>query len=338
MIAKRASRPLVFTNPIWRNGKPRYNGGINIDIVRMRADQARQIPIHHYLERAGIKPARSVRNGRELWYASPIREGDDHPSFKVDTDKNLWFDHGAARGGNVIDLVIEMRRVTVAEALAILESGFAGSVPARGPRLPENHGAPAGEKEKDEDEAFALVRSGPIEHPALLQYLDARCIARDVAHRYLKEIRFKPRGKLKQYFALGFPCGDGFDARSPVFKGFVGKDKTISHIKASGEARAAVVFEGFMNFLSLLTMQGVTEIAGADVIILHSTSLRRRAAELINGEGYESLTLYLDNDEAGRSATAFLAAETRCASIHDASTQYAGYNDLNDWLNALRRR
>ena len=137
---------------------------------------------------------------------------------------------------------------------------------------------------------------------------------------------------------MGFPCGDGFDARSPVFKGFVGKDKTISHIKASGEARAAVVFEGFMNFLSLLTMQGVTEIAGADVIILHSTSLRRRAAELINGEGYESLTLYLDNDEAGRSATAFLAAETRCASIDDASTQYAGYNDLNDWLKALRRR
>ena len=89
----------------------------------MRADQARQIPIHHFLERAGIKPAKTVRNGCELWYSSPIREGDANPSFKVDTAKNLWFDHGAARGGNVIDLVVEMRRVTVAEALAVNRRG-----------------------------------------------------------------------------------------------------------------------------------------------------------------------------------------------------------------------
>lgn len=94
----------------------------------MRADQARLIPIATYLERAGVQPAKVTRGGRELWYSSPLREGDTTPSFKVDTEKNLWFDHGMARGGNVIDLVIEMRRVTVKEALAILESGFAGSV------------------------------------------------------------------------------------------------------------------------------------------------------------------------------------------------------------------
>lgn len=302
----------------------------------MRADQARQIPIHHYLERAGIKPAKTVRNGRELWYSSPIREGDANPSFKVDTAKNLWFDHGAARGGNVIDLVMEMRRVTVSEALAILESGFAGSVSARGTTLPARNAAPASEEEKDE--AFTLVRVGEILHPALVQYIDARCIDRSVARRYLKEIRFRPRGKLKQYFALGFACGDGYDARSPVFKGFVGKDKEITHIAASGEARAALVFEGFMNFLSLLTMRGVAEIPDADIIILHSASLRRRAARLINVKGYESLTLYLDNDDAGRSATAFLKAETRCTTITDASGEYANYNDLNDWLRAMRRR
>ena len=99
----------------------------------MRADQARQIPIALYLERAGIKPAKVTRQGRELWYTSPIRNGDSTPSFKVDTLLNLWFDHGLAKGGNVIDLVIEMRRVTVKEALAILGSGFAGSVPAARP-------------------------------------------------------------------------------------------------------------------------------------------------------------------------------------------------------------
>ena len=58
----------------------------------MRADQARQVPISVYLERSGIQPAKVTRGGRELWYSSPLREGDKTPSFKVDTDKNLWFD------------------------------------------------------------------------------------------------------------------------------------------------------------------------------------------------------------------------------------------------------
>lgn len=31
-------------------------------------------------------------------------------------------------------------------------------------------------------------------------------------------------------------------------------------------------------------------------------------------------------------------AETRCTTITDASTEYAGYNDLNDWLRAVARR
>lgn len=35
---------------------------------------------------------------------------------------------------------------------------------------------------------------------------------------------------------------------------------------------------------------------------------------------------------------AFSAAETRCTTVTDASGEYAGYNDLNDWLKAMRRR
>ena len=41
----------------------------------MRAEQARRIPIVVFLERAGIKPAKVTRQGRELWYSSPIRQG-----------------------------------------------------------------------------------------------------------------------------------------------------------------------------------------------------------------------------------------------------------------------
>ena len=71
----------------------------------MRADQARTIPIDRYLYAQGVKPARARMGGCELWYSSPLRQGDKIPSFKIDTLKNLWYDHGLGRGGNIIDLV-----------------------------------------------------------------------------------------------------------------------------------------------------------------------------------------------------------------------------------------
>lgn len=88
----------------------------------MRAVEARKIPIPLFLQRSGIKPARRSQNGRQLWYNSPLRAGDAGPSFKVDTVLNLRYDHGLARGGNVIDLVVDLRKVSVKEALAILAS------------------------------------------------------------------------------------------------------------------------------------------------------------------------------------------------------------------------
>ena len=106
---------------------------------------------------------------------------------------NLWFDHGMARGGNIIDLVIEMRRVTVKEALAILESGFGGSVPAHAPAC-RKWGAPAVEKEKEDRGSKSSTSVWP-KHPALIQYLENRCIDIAVAKQFLKEIRFRRVGQ-----------------------------------------------------------------------------------------------------------------------------------------------
>ncbi len=46
--------------------------------------------IVEYLERKGIKPVR--RTPSYALYRSPLRE-ETHPSFKVDTQKNLWIDY-----------------------------------------------------------------------------------------------------------------------------------------------------------------------------------------------------------------------------------------------------
>ena len=87
----------------------------------MRADQAKTIPIDKYLEHLGHKPANVRSGGRDLFYHSPIREGDSTPSFKVDTVINKWFDHGISRGGNTLDLAIEFCKGSVSDALAHLE-------------------------------------------------------------------------------------------------------------------------------------------------------------------------------------------------------------------------
>ncbi len=49
----------------------------------MNSSQAKCIPIPEYLAREGFQPARTRQGGRELWYHSPVRDGDEHPSFKV---------------------------------------------------------------------------------------------------------------------------------------------------------------------------------------------------------------------------------------------------------------
>ena len=87
----------------------------------MNIAQAKCIPLEQYLERQGLRPKKTRQGGRELWYHSPIRDGDKTPSFKVDTVKNVWFDHGVAHGGNIIDLVREMCSCDVRPALRHLE-------------------------------------------------------------------------------------------------------------------------------------------------------------------------------------------------------------------------
>ena len=85
---------------------------------KLQCKQARDILITGFLKRSGFSPRREDQ--QEAWYLSPLRN-EAHPSFKVSKPLNRWYDHGLGRGGNVIDLVIEMNNhCTVQQALSIL--------------------------------------------------------------------------------------------------------------------------------------------------------------------------------------------------------------------------
>ena len=77
----------------------------------------KRYPIVEYLERKGIKPMR--RTPSYAMYRSPLRE-ETHPSFKVDTEKNLWIDYAEGRGGSIIDLCMRLEDCTLSEAICRL--------------------------------------------------------------------------------------------------------------------------------------------------------------------------------------------------------------------------
>lgn len=202
-----------------------------------------------------------------------------------------------------------------------------GSVPAVRPLT--KIGALAGEKEKDTERGFSLISTTEVGHPALLTYIEGRRIPRPLVRRWLQEVRFRPKASLRKYFAVGFACGDGFDVRSAVFKGFVGTSKDITRIGFADKSTVAV-FEGAFDFLTWLAMRELEEPDCA-VIVLHSTSLRRRALDAITEHGFGRIMLYLDQDQAGRDAVDFFMSELGNRNVVDCSDAYRGFKDLNEW-------
>ena len=54
-------------------------------------------------------------------YLSPLRE-EHMPSFKVDYERNLWYDFGLGEGGSIIDLVMRLKRCDFAHAVRLLRN------------------------------------------------------------------------------------------------------------------------------------------------------------------------------------------------------------------------
>ena len=327
----------------------------------MNIAQARTIPLDQYLGSQGFKPAHSRLAGRELWYSSPLRQGDKSPSFKIDTQKNLWYDHGLAKGGTIIDLVTHLCACDVRDALRHLEKCrlYTGAEAARpalstddasgsqlsfmGPSTatqtepdkncarPDAHGPQlAGEKEKTgSSTALELLKSEPLQHPALLKYLKGRGIDLDIARKFVAQIDFKAPQSTGSYFGVGYPAGEGFEVRNALFKGFVGTGKSVTFHEGQNRKRL-FVFEGFIDFLSYLTMKGLDQAEG-DALVLNSSALKAHALPYLSDQRYAEIQLFLDNDSSGDNVTAFLQGAVQGQTLTDMRQHYANHNDLNDW-------
>ena len=283
----------------------------------MNIKKIKQIKLQDFLASMGCKPVKQY--GVNFMYLSPLRT-EKHASFKVNTEINQWSDFGIGRGGNIIALAeLLYNSSDVSYLIHQIErnapSSVSGSLPTVKPITPQN--------------SFEHLQVLPITHPALIKYLEERCIDVETARTVCKELHFDTRGK--HYFGIGFPnIAGGYEIRNPFFKGCIAP-KDISLFYAEEPKKVCFLFEGFMDFLSFMTLRRKENdgLKRQDYLVLNSVSNVHKALESLSH--YKNVQCFLDNDEAGRNAYKQLSEELG-SSVLDSSSLYSDFKDLNDYL------
>ena len=274
----------------------------------MEIQNIKQISITDYLQQQGYAPARV--QGIHYWYYSPLRN-ERTPSFKVNTERNQWYDFGSGEHGDIIDLVCALHRCTTSEAIRLLS----------GAKQVAHQEFSFGGKRKFSERKLEILSAQPLSNPYLLRYLAARAIPLPVASAYCSEVLFQ--NMKRTYNAIGFANdAGGWEIRSPYFKGCIAP-KAITTISKGTDVLQ--IFEGFMDFLSWQTLNPSST---SDTIVLNSLALLPRIQEKIRG--YKQVESFLDNDEAGRKS--FDVLKQFYPSIIDGSVRYRTHKDLNEWL------
>ena len=275
----------------------------------MDARQMREIPIADFLNAMGIHPKK--QKGNILWYNAPYRK-ERTPSFKVDTNKNVWFDFGIGKGGDIFDLAGEF----IGSGDFLLRAAFiakSGTCPLPALERPQ--------RKEEKELVFEDIWVRPLQDAKLLGYLEERGINAHVAIPNCEEVRYRVRGK--RYYVIGFRnMSGGMELRNRFFKGCI-PPKDIS-LKRNG-SDVCSVFEGFMDYLSAIQLG----IIASDWLVLNSVSNVEKAVRALHG--YERIDCFLDNDEAGRKTFQRLY-DCFGDKVINRSSLYAEHKDLNEFL------
>lgn len=291
----------------------------------MALREIKQISIRQYLADLGIYPAKD--HTHYGMYQSPFREDHD-ASMKVDYPKNLWIDYGTNEGGTLIDLVMKMEHCSLHEAISRLERRY-NSIDIN---TYQRNNAPSGNfsfhREKPEsnmnppEPSITILKVQPISNPALIEYLNERRISLSIARIHCCEVHYSVNDK--PYYAVGFQNDKGgYELRSKYFKGCTSKD--ITTIKQN--KNHCLLFEGFMDYLSFLTIQK-QQNAPIDVIVLNSLSNLGKVKSTLTA--YKGIFTFFDNDQAGRKAVQEIQSARN--NVNDLSYFYSGCKDLNEYL------
>lgn len=321
----------------------------------MNAKQAKKLCMPEVLSRMGYTPTHEKKGGNEVWYRSPLRNEKTpsfHTSYIAGDDIWVWKDFGD-EGGNVLSFVMRHQNTNVSGALQYLRGLFPGRSFEHMPRgrtgknataqkslFPSKEEGRAVTKKETADQldqsVLEFVRAGPIKHKAIWQYLeDVRKIPRNLSDLYLKEVHFWNRQKKKGFFAFGMKNdAGGYEIRNasdhPVFKSAL-IQRHFTMIKGrAGDLSTISIFEGMLDYVSLLAMLGVRQLKG-DALILHSTTTYDKAVDFLKGTSYETIHTFLDNNPTGQKYTRQFMKDFPDR-VQNNSQSFVPYDDMNDAL------
>ena len=271
----------------------------------MNIKQAKTIDLNNFLNICGYFPVDTKKNGN--WYISPFRN-EDKPSFKI--ENNLWFDFGIGKGGTIIDFLLMEKRYNLNTIQEVLN--YLSNIEV----LKTNNI----KKEKIKNNKEYILTD--LKKKSLIEYLTSRNLDITRSKKYVKQIKYKVNEK--EYFGIAFKSSKGFEVRNKYFKGCFG-EKSTSFIKGENSKEISI-FEGFIDFLSILTLYKIDKFK-SDVLILNSLSLLYKQ----DFKSYEKIYLFLDNDNSGVNAKEQLKKQYK-DKIRDKSKLYAEYKDINEML------
>ena len=278
----------------------------------MQLHDIKQVSIVDYLAQTGYKP--KLIKGVNYWYCSPLRS-ELTPSFKVNAERNQWYDFATGDHGDIIDLVCALQHCSTAEAMRRLAA-------LKGVRLAPSFSFGGTTPVRSQTPSMELISVQAVKHPKLLLYLSERGLQPSDVSPFLSEVYYRVSEKC--FFALGFQNdAGGWELRNPYFKGCFAP-KAITTIKGT-DSHKLQLFEGFMDFLSWRKLHPEEQ---ADSIILNSLTLLPKLIPTLHP--YPIIESLLDNDESGDRATKQLIDAG--LPVKDMRACYAPYKDINEYL------
>lgn len=276
-------------------------------------NNTKNISIKLLLAERGILP-KQERPGYGM-YLSPYRD-ERTPSFKVDYNMNVWFDHGTGEGGSIIDLVMKLENCDFRNAIEKLENSSFSFHRAESTNFTQS--------------TLQIDSVVSLQNAKLIDYLQSkRAINIDIAKKYCKEVHYSINGK--PFFAVGFQSDSGgWELRNEYFKGS-SSPNGITTIDNGSDT--VMIFEGFMDFLSYLSLKGNSS-PSIDTTVLNSVTNLAKAIPFL--QQHKTVHAFLDNDEAGKRAVEQLRQSLPNSEVVDQSAFYQNHKDLNEYLTGQR--
>jgi len=282
-----------------------------------------RVPLSDFLEKCGHLPVRS--SGAERFYRSPYRR-ESTPSFTVNDGIGKWYDHGDARGGNIIDI-----------ATLIWNNPNIKEVVARINEMYSEKEISAMSQKKAEPErilarpAHEIVRIKPLgNNPAISEYLRYRGVF-EAAWRTeaVKEVYYdylSGNGAKKRYFGAGWQNeSGGWEVRSKYGKTCIAA-RDILVLK--GTSDTGNIFEGMMDYLSALAERTVSP--EDTTVVLNGLGMWERGLAKLRELALPVTKVFLDNGTGGDRFTKAILEEMPEAV--DMRHLYNGHGDYNEKL------